>query len=123
MVRMFVVLNSLLLLARGRTATTLMQSSGRIRPPARVDVTYPLLKRVELGTSVETKPHIDRNGSTRRVGETHNRGRFRADEERESTWVVQGGQDRFVPARMKEIRANETLAHAYQRSAASYDCL
>src|SRR6476660_8475538 len=34
----------------------------------------------------------------RRVDETYDRGRFRADEEREITEEVDGGQDRFMPA-------------------------
>src|SRR4051812_31063798 len=60
MVRMFVVLNSLLLLARGRGTATHERHWGGI---AGLAVCWrnvrALLKRVELGTSVETKPHFE----------------------------------------------------------------
>ena len=64
---------------------------------------YPLLKRVELGTSVGNEPHFDRGDSTRRVGETYDRGRFRADEEREITARIECGQDRFAQPAKKGL--------------------
>jgi hypothetical protein len=46
----------------------------------------------------------------RRVDETYNRGRFRADEEREITAEVESGQDRFMPAARKDLVRIEELA-------------
>jgi hypothetical protein len=66
---------------------------------------YPLLKRVELGTSIGNGPQFDRSGSTRRVDETYNRGRLR-----EITARVECGQDRFAWPARKVCRSSNACA-------------
>src|SRR5262245_20496085 len=46
----------------------------------------------------------------RRVGETYNRGRFRADEERKSTATLEWGQDRFARPLRKNCRGGNASA-------------